>query len=114
MILDAARAAFSELGLDGATCGRSRIEPAIRQAPSTAIPQTSKKSMAPCSESLQRLKRRRNRHWAGLSASAGDLLRAKAGAFYAFCRDNRRNSIWASTFFDGMKPRGLTAALNTN
>lgn len=114
LILDAARAAFSELGLEGASlreiAKRAGYTPGAIYSHFASLEEI---YGALLSESLQRL----NQVVAaatggGGSATAIDLLRAKAGAFYAFYRDNPKELDLGFYLFDGMKPRGLTPELN--
>jgi AcrR family transcriptional regulator len=112
LILDAARAAFFELGLDGASlreiAKRAGYTPGAIYSYFANLEEI---YGALLGESLERLN-------AVVEAAESDsslpldLLRVKARAFYTFYRDNPRELDLGFYLFDGMKPRGLTSELN--
>ncbi|WP_083953663.1 TetR/AcrR family transcriptional regulator [Thauera butanivorans] len=112
LILDAARSAFFELGLDGASlreiAKRAGYTPGAIYSYFANLEEI---YGALLGESLQRLN--------GVVDAAGadaagpvELLRAKATAFYVFYRDNPKELDLGFYLFDGVKPRGLTPELN--
>ena len=112
LILDAARAAFFELGLDGASlreiAKRAGYTPGAIYSYFANLEEI---YGALLGESLQRL----NAVVAAADASSdapADLLRAKARAFYTFYRDNPKELDLGFYLFNGVKPRGLTPELN--
>ena len=116
LILDAARSAFFELGLDGAS-----LREIVKRAGYTPgaiysyFANLEEIYGALLGESLQRLNQVvEAAKGAGKSSSAKaiDLLRAKAEAFYVFYRDNPKELDLGFYLFDGVKPRGLTPELN--
>ena len=116
MILDAARSAFFELGLDGASlreiAKRAGYTPGAIYSHFANLEEI---YGALLGESLQRLNQVvEAAKGAGKSSSAKaiDLLRAKAEAFYVFYRDNPKELDLGFYLFDGVKPRGLTPELN--
>jgi len=114
LILDAARSAFFELGLDGASlreiAKRAGYTPGAIYSYFVNLEEI---YGALLGESLQRLNQVVEVAKAsGKSASAIELLRAKAEAFYVFYRDNPKELELGFYLFDGMKPRGLTPELN--
>lgn len=114
LILDAARSAFFELGLDGASlreiAKRAGYTPGAIYSYFVNLEEI---YGALLGESLQRLNQVVVAAQAsGKSASAIELLRAKAEAFYVFYRDNPKELDLGFYLFDGMKPRGLTPELN--
>jgi len=112
LVLDAARAVFERLGIEGAS-----IREIARQAGYTpgAIYSyfESKESIygALLAESLERLN-------AAVDAAGqtgdrpADLLEAKAGAWFGFFAANPRDLDLGFYLVQGMRPRGLTAELN--
>ena len=116
LILDAARSAFFELGLDGASlreiAKRAGYTPGAIYSYFANLEEI---YGALLGESLQRLNQVvEAAKGAGKSSSAKaiDLLRAKAEAFYVFYRDNPKELDLGFYLFDGVKPRGLTLELN--
>ena len=116
LILDAARSAFFELGLDGASlreiAKRAGYTPGAIYSYFANLEEI---YGALLGESLQRLNQVvETAKGAGKSSSAKaiDLLRAKAEAFYVFYRDNPKELDLGFYLFDGVKPRGLTLELN--
>lgn len=114
LILDAARSAFFELGLDGASlreiAKRAGYTPGAIYSYFANLEEI---YGALLGESLQRLNQVvEAAKGCAASSSAGDLLRAKAEAFYVFYRDNPKELDLGFYLFDGMKPRGLTPELN--
>lgn len=112
LILDAAQAAFFELGLDGASlreiAKRAGYTPGAIYSYFANLEEI---YGALLGESLQRL----NAVVAAADASSDapvDLLRAKARAFYTFYRDNPKELDLGFYLFNGVKPRGLTPGLN--
>ena len=116
LILDAARSAFFELGLDGASlreiAKRAGYTPGAIYSYFANLEEI---YGALLGESLQRLNQVvEAAKGAGKSSSAKaiDLLRAKAEAFYVFYRDNPKELDLGFYLFVGVKPRGLTPELN--
>jgi AcrR family transcriptional regulator len=122
MVLAAARSAFLELGLEGASL--REIAKRAGYTPGAIYNYFSSKEEvygALLGESLERL----NTHVAasapepvvGRSAAARSLaalrtLRAKATAFFDFYRQSPRDLDLGFYLFHGMQPRGLTPVLN--
>jgi AcrR family transcriptional regulator len=112
LVLDAARAAFFELGLDGASM--REIAKRAGYTPGAIYSYyASKEEMygALLGESLERL----NARVAAASREArtpAAALRAAAGAFFDFFRENPRDLGLGFYLFQGMQPRGLTPELN--
>lgn len=114
LILDAARSAFFELGLDGASlreiAKRAGYTPGAIYSYFANLEEI---YGALLGESLQRLNQAvEAAKVGGKSPSASDFLRAKAQAFYLFYRDHPKELDLGFYLFDGMKPRGLTPELN--
>lgn len=114
LILDAARSAFFELGLDGASlreiAKRAGYTPGAIYSYFANLEEI---YGALLGESLQRLNQVVGAaNASGKPSSAINLLRAKAEAFYVFYRDNPKELDLGFYLFDGMKPRGLTPQLN--
>ncbi len=112
LILDAARSAFFELGLDGASlreiAKRAGYTPGAIYSYFANLEEI---YGALLGESLVRLNQAVE--VAGQQAATGvELLRAKAQAFYVFYRDNPKELDLGFYLFDGVKPRGLNPALN--
>ncbi len=112
LILDAARAAFFELGLDGASlreiAKRAGYTPGAIYSYFANLEEI---YGALLGESLQRL----NACVEAADADSGvpaELLQRKARAFYVFYRDNPKELDLGFYLFDGVKPRGLTPELN--
>jgi AcrR family transcriptional regulator len=124
LVLDAARAAFFELGLDGASM--REIAKRAGYTPGAIYSYyASKEEMygALLGESLERLNARvcaavaalpepASRSAPARSRGAAALLRAAAGAFFDFFHENPRDLDLGFYLFQGMQPRGLTPALN--
>ncbi len=113
LVLAAARAAFFELGLEGASL--REIAKRAGYTPGAIYSYFASKEEvygALLGESLERL----NEHVAASSparkGSAPALVRAKATAFFDFYRQNPRDLDLGFYLFHGMQPRGLTPALN--
>lgn len=112
LILDAARAAFLELGLDRASlreiAKRAGYTPGAIYSYFANLEEI---YAALLGESLQRLN-------AVVAAADGqadlptEQLRAKARAFYVFYRDHPKELELGLYLFNGVKPRGLTPELN--
>lgn len=111
LILDAARAAFFELGLERVSM--REIAKRAGYTPGAIYSYFSSREeiyAALLGESLLRLNAR--------VASTGDegdpaaRLRSKASAFFDFYRDNPRDLDLGFYLFDGMRPSGLTRALD--
>ena len=118
LILDAARAAFSELGLDGASlreiAKRAGYTPGAIYSYFANLEEI---YGALLGESLQRLNQvvhdaKANTRAKTRTAETTELLRAKVEAFYAFYRDNPKELDLGFYLFNGAKPRGLTPELN--
>jgi len=118
LILDAARAAFMELGLEGASM--REIAKRAGYTPGAIYSYFASKEEiygALLGASLERLVAQVESAGAGAgAAAAGDgpaaVLRATAVAFFDFYRDNPRDLDLGFYLFPGMQPRGLTPALN--
>ncbi len=112
LVLDAARSAFFELGMD-----KTSIREVAQRAGYTpgAIYSyfSSKEEMygALLSESLDRLNEQVSQA-AGSSEAGAPRLRAAAHAFFNFYLANPRDLDLGFYLFQGMKPRGLTPELN--
>ncbi len=114
LILDAARSAFFELGLDGASlreiAKRAGYTPGAIYSYFANLEEI---YGALLGESLQRLNQVIEAAKAsGKPSSAVALLLTKAEAFYVFYRDNPKELDLGFYLFDGMRPRGLTPELN--
>jgi AcrR family transcriptional regulator len=113
LILDAARSAFFELGLDGASlreiAKRAGYTPGAIYSYFANVEEI---YGALLGESLQRLNQVVEAAPGGNASSPVDVLRAKAEAFYVFYRDNPKELDLGFYLFDGMKPRGLTPDLD--
>ena len=119
LVLDAARAVFDKLGIEGAS-----IREIARQAGYTpgAIYSyfESKEAIygALLAESLERLNAAVDAAGesggvdAATSATPSDLLEAKANAWFGFFAANPRDLDLGFYLVQGMRPRGLTAELN--
>lgn len=111
LIMDAARAAFFELGLDGVSM--REIARRAGYTPGAIYSYFASKEeiyAALLGESLERL----NEHVAA-GADAGSpnaRLRSKAGAFFEFYRENPRDLDLGFYLFKGVRPMGLTRELN--
>lgn len=119
LILDAARAAFFELGLEGASL--REIAKRAGYTPGALYSYFASREeiyAALLGESLDRLK-----HQVDTAATttaivtaapaiAAANLRAQALAFFAFYRDNPRDLDLGFYLFNGTRPRGLTPELN--
>lgn len=112
LILDAARSAFFELGMEKASI--REIAHRAGYTPGAIYSYfTNKEELygALLGESLDRLNAR-------IQAARGNLdwgiksLRATAGAFFDFYRENPRDLDLGFYLFQGMSPRGLTPELN--
>lgn len=126
LVLAAAKSAFLELGLDGASL--REIAKRAGYTPGAIYSYFSSKEEvygALLGESLERLHARvaasqpapEEAPAAGRSAAAHRLLaegtlRAKATAFFEFYRESPRDLDLGFYLFHGMQPRGLTPALN--
>ena len=113
LVLDAARAAFFELGLEGASI--REIAKRAGYTPGAIYSYFASKEEvygALLGESLERL----NASVEAACAAAGDepvaRLGAAASSVFAFYRDNARDLDLGFYLFQGMQPRGLTRALN--
>lgn len=112
LVLDAARSAFSELGME-----KTSIREIARRAGYTpgAIYSyfSSKEELygTLLSESLARLNERTHAA-AKPSQSSADQVRLSAMAFFDFYRENPRDLDLGFYLFQGMQPRGLTPELN--
>lgn len=116
LILDAARSAFFELGLDGASlreiAKRAGYTPGAIYSYFANLEEI---YGALLGESLLRLNQAVEAAGASAkkpSAAPIELLRAKAEAFYVFYRDHPKELDLGFYLFDGVKPRGLTPELN--
>ena len=118
LILDAARAAFFELGLEGASL--REIAKRAGYTPGALYSYFASREeiyAALLGESLDRLKRQVDTAATTTAigptpAIAAANLRAQALAFFAFYRDNPRDLDLGFYLFNGTRPRGLTPELN--
>ncbi|WP_313952946.1 TetR/AcrR family transcriptional regulator [Accumulibacter sp.] len=111
LILDAARAAFFELGLEGASL--REIARRAGYTPGAIYSYFASKEeiyAALLGESLLRL----NAHVAEapVAGSAVDRVNSKAGAFFDFYSDNPRDLDLGFYLFQGVRPLGLTRELD--
>ena len=122
LVLAAARSAFLELGLEGASL--REIAKRAGYTPGAIYSYFASKEEvygALLGESLERLNEFVNTAEAEPSAGSGvaarsraaqNVLRAKASAFFDFYRENPRDLDLGFYLFHGMQPRGLTPSLN--
>jgi AcrR family transcriptional regulator len=120
LILDAARSAFFELGLDGASL--REIAKRAGYTPGALYSYFGSREeiyAALLGESLQRLKQCVDDATLASSAAMADervaliaLLRARAMAFFNFYRDHPQDMDLGFYLFNGARPRGLTPELN--
>lgn len=111
LVLDAARSAFFELGLDGASL--REIARRAGYTPGAIYSYFSSKEDiygALLGESLTRLEAHVGSTPDGHTASA--RLQAKAAAFFDFYRQNPRDLDLGFYLFHGVRPMGLTRELN--
>ena len=121
-VLAAARSAFFELGLEGASL--REIAKRAGYSPGAIYSYFDSKEQvygALLGESLERLNAHvalaeptpvASRSAAARKQAAQDTLRAKASAFFDFYRENPRDLDLGFYLFHGMQPRGLTPELN--
>ena len=125
-VLEAARATFADLGLEGASL--REIARRAGYTPGALYSYFASKEEvygALLGESLERLNEQVQaatavaqaqaaaaRGAAGRSAASRDILRAAATAFFAFYRDSPRELDLGFYLFHGLRPRGLTPVLN--
>ena len=121
-VLAAARSAFVELGLEGASL--REIAKRAGYSPGAIYSYFDSKEQvygALLGESLERLNAHvalaeptpvASRSAAARKQAAQDTLRAKASAFFDFYRENPRDLDLGFYLFHGMQPRGLTPELN--
>ena len=115
LVLAAARSAFFELGLEGASL--REIAKRAGYTPGAIYSYFASKEEvygALLGESLERLNACVDAAMPPSTAkgAVGDTLRAKATAFFNFYRQNPRDLDLGFYLFHGMQPRGLTPALN--
>ena len=113
LVLAAAREAFFELGLEGASL--REIAKRAGYTPGALYSYFNSKEdvyAALLGESLERLNRCVAQAVADVPGGAVAELRASATAFFEFYRDNPRDLDLGFYLFQGMQPRGLTPALN--
>ena len=112
LVLDAARSAFIELGMDKTSI--REIAQRAGYTPGAIYSYFSSKEEvygALLAESLERLNERVRR--ASAQSNEGvERLRAAAGAFFDFYESNPRDLDLGFYLFQGMKARGLTPELN--
>ncbi|MEY8875148.1 MAG: TetR/AcrR family transcriptional regulator [Leptothrix sp. (in: b-proteobacteria)] len=112
LVLAAAREAFIELGLEGASL--REIAKRAGYSPGAIYSYFDSKEAvygALLGESLERL----NAHVAAAEPAAdhaAERLRSKASAFFDFYREHPRDLDLGFYLFQGLQPRGLTPALN--
>lgn len=112
-ILGAARDAFFELGLEGAS-----LREIAKRAGYTAgaiysyFPSREEVYATLLAESLERLHARVAGAELPAAATAADELRLRALAFFDFYREHPRDLDLGFYLFHGMQPRGLTPAWN--
>ena len=122
MVLTAARSAFLELGLEGASL--REIAKRAGYTPGAIYSYFDSKEAVYCAllgESLERLSQHVDATAPQASIAAGtaatqreaqDTVRNKASAFFDFYRQNPRDLDLGFCLFHSMQPRGLTHALN--
>lgn len=113
LVLDAARSAFFELGLDGASL--REIAKRAGYTPGAIYSYFASKEevyAALLGESLERLNTCVAAGLGRPDAPAEERLRAAAQAFHGFYGENPRDLDLGFYLFHGMQPRGLTPALN--
>jgi AcrR family transcriptional regulator len=113
LVLDAARAAFSELGLDGTSI--REIAQRAGYTPGAIYSYFASKEEvygALLGESLERLNAQVAAACEGPSGRDAERVRAAATAFFDFYRENPRDLDLGFYVFQGLQPRGLTPALN--
>jgi AcrR family transcriptional regulator len=122
LVLDAARSAFIELGLEGASL--REIAKRAGYTPGAIYSYFASKEEvygALLAESLERLNERvsaaepapvLSRSEAARRLALQAAVRAQATAFFDFYRDSPRDLDLGFYLFHGMQPRGLTPALN--
>jgi AcrR family transcriptional regulator len=112
-VLDAARAAFFELGLDGASI--REIAHRAGYTPGAIYSYFANKEEvygALLGESLERLNAQVARACENGAAKGVERVRAAAHAFFDFYRANPRDLDLGFYVFQGLQPRGLTPSLN--
>ncbi len=117
-VLEAARSAFVELGLEGASL--REIAKRAGYTPGALYSYFDSKEAvygALLGESLERLNaqveaRRPDADTVARAGAAVAQLRCKATAFFDFYREHPRDLDLGFYLFQGMQPRGLTPALN--
>jgi len=112
LVLDAARSAFIELGMEKASI--REIAQRAGYTPGAIYSYFASKEEvygALLGESLQRLNER-VQEAVTKRRDGVDRLRAAAGAFFDFYQSNPRDLDLGFYLFQGMKPRGLTPELN--
>ena len=112
-VLAAARTAFFELGLDGASL--REIAKRAGYTPGAIYSYFASKEdiyAALLGESLERLNAGVAEAVAPRRTTADEALHAAATAFFDFFRENPRDLDLGFYLFQGMRPRGLTPALN--
>jgi AcrR family transcriptional regulator len=112
-VLDAARAAFFELGLAGASI--REIAQRAGYTPGAIYSYFASKEEvygALLGESLERLNGQVARACENGAAKGVERLRAAASAFFDFYRENPRDLDLGFYVFQGLQPRGLTPKLN--
>ncbi|MCB0165764.1 MAG: TetR/AcrR family transcriptional regulator [Anaerolineae bacterium] len=114
LILDAARAVFFELGLEGASL--REIAKRAGYTPGAIYTYFNNREeiyAALLSESLERLKEAVDSADSDpAEPTAPALLRARAMAFFRFYQDNPQDLDLGFYLFNGAQPRGLTPELN--
>ena len=122
LVLEAARSAFAELGLEGASL--REIAKRAGYTPGAIYSYFASKEEvygALLAESLERLNERvsaaeptpvLSRSAAARRLALQTTVRAQATAFFDFYRDSPRDLDLGFYLFHGMQPRGLTPALN--
>jgi AcrR family transcriptional regulator len=113
LILDAARTAFFELGLEGASI--REIAQRAGYTPGAIYSYFASKEevyAALLGESLERLNAQVASARDSCRAVGPVLVRATANAFFDFYRENPRDLDLGFYVFQGLQPRGLTAVLN--
>lgn len=114
LILDAARAAFFELGLEGASI--REIAQRAGYTPGAIYSYFANKEevyAALLGESLERLNAQVAAARDGCGRARGaERVRAPAKAFFDFYRENPRDLDLGFYVFQGLQPRGLTPKLN--
>jgi len=113
LVLQAARSAFLDLGLDGASVREIARRAGYTPGALYSYFQSKEEMYAALlGESLERLQGRIAQALPPAGAAPAERLRSAAQAFFDFYRENPRDLDLGFYLFQGMQPRGLTPGLN--